>query len=275
MSDSFVLAARSAPPPPRRRKVLVTGASGNIGSYFAARNARRYDLRLMVRGDGPAEELEKSGEVVRGSLEDIDALKRLCSGIDTIMHLAADAQPDASWDSLLQNNIIGSYNLFIAAAAAGCRRVVYASSIHAVSGYPAGRQVHADDPVNPGDLYGVSKCFGEAMGRFMATQRGLSVIAIRIGAFQPLDTARDPGSVGLLDAFVSRDDLDQLLCRCIDDDSLQFAIVHGSSNNAFNRMDISESKELLGYEPRDDFAQHNPLLRDLNLAERQQHRGGG
>jgi uronate dehydrogenase len=63
---------------------------------------------------------------------------------------------------------VGLINVFGAAADAGCRRVVLASSIHAVSGYPAGYQIHADDPVNPGDLYGVSKCFGEAMGRMMA-----------------------------------------------------------------------------------------------------------
>ena len=54
-----------------------------------------------------------------------------------------------------------------AAKANGVRRVVFASSIHAVSGYPADYQVHTEEPVNPGDLYGVSKCFGEALGRYM------------------------------------------------------------------------------------------------------------
>ncbi|MDQ6860085.1 MAG: hypothetical protein M3032_02885 [Verrucomicrobiota bacterium] len=72
------------------------------------------------------------------------------------------------------------------------------------------------DPVNPGDLYGVSKCFGEALGRYFAEKEGLSVIALRIGAFQRRETAHAPENVGLVDAFVSRRDLNQLIGRCID-----------------------------------------------------------
>ena len=86
--------------------------------------------------------------------------------------MAGDPSPSATWESLLPTNIIGTYNIFVAAKAAGCRKVIYASSIHAVSGYPADVQVKTDEPVNPGDLYGVSKCFGEALGRYMAEQEG-------------------------------------------------------------------------------------------------------
>jgi nucleoside-diphosphate-sugar epimerase len=156
----------------------------------------------------------------------------------------------------------------VAAAAAGCRRVIFASSIHAVSGYAADTQVHPDDPVSPGDLYGVSKCFGEAMARFMATQHNLSAIAIRIGAFQPLEAAQDPDSMGMMTAFVSHRDLDQLIRRCIDDDRLRFAIVHGLSQNRFNRMDIETARELLGYRPEDDFTQENPNLSGLDLSDK-------
>ena len=47
-------------------------------------------------------------------------------------------------------------------------------------------QVKTSEPGNPGDLYGVTKCFGEALGRYMAEQEDLWVIALRIGAFQPI-----------------------------------------------------------------------------------------
>ena len=104
-------------------------------------------------------------------------------------------------------NITGTYNTYVAAKAAGCRRVIYASSIHAVSGYPADVQVKTIEPVNPGDLYGVSKCFGEAMGRYMAEQEGLSVIALRIGAFQPHESVSKESGIGMLDAWVSQRDL--------------------------------------------------------------------
>src|SRR4030095_14285462 len=131
------------------------------------------------------------------------------------------------WNSVLNDNMVGTYNTFIAAKQARCRRVIYASSIHAVSGYPADVQVKTYDPVNPGDLYGGSKCFGEALARYMAEQEGLSAIAIRIGAFQPPEAAQDEGSIGMLDAWVSRRDLNQLIEKSIDVEQLKFAIFHG------------------------------------------------
>lgn len=251
-----------------RRRVLVTGAGGNIGTYFAEHAGERYELRLMVRpGDEDAETLRRYGEVFEAELGDLERLKEACAGIDTVLHLAADPSPSATWDSLLDANIVGAYNMMIAAKAAGCRRLIYASSIHAVSGYPADVQVQTSDPVNPGDLYGVTKCFGEALGRYMAEQEGLSVIALRIGAFQPLEAARDEGSVGMMDAFVSRRDLQQLIERCIDDERIRFAIFNGLSDNRFKRLDISDARMLVGYAPQDDLTEENPRLRELRLGE--------
>jgi NAD(P)-dependent dehydrogenase (short-subunit alcohol dehydrogenase family) len=253
----------------KRRKVLVTGAAGNIGSYFAEHSRGRYDLRLMVRGDedrGKLDALRGFGELVTSDLSDLEHLKSLCRGVDTVIHLAASASPDTPWEQLLPNNIVGTYNVMVAAKAAGCRRVIYASSIHAVSGYPADVQVKSSDPVNPGDLYGVTKCFGEAMGRYMAEREGLSVIALRIGAFQPVETAEHAGSLEMMDMFVSRRDLNQLLERCVDVETLKFAVLHGLSDNRFKRLDITDARELVGYAPQDDITDLNPRLRELNLS---------
>ncbi len=251
-----------------RRRVLVTGAAGRIGSYFAEHAHHKYELRLMVREtDEGVEEIRPFGEVVIGELGDLERLKTLCDGIDTVVHMAADPSPSATWDDLLEANIVGAYNTFVAAKSAGCRRVVYASSIHAVSGYPPDVQVKTSEPVNPGDLYGVSKCFGEALARYMAEQEGLSAIAIRIGAFQPLEKARAEGSVSMLDAFVSQRDLHQLLERCVDVENIQFAVLHGVSDNRFKRLDISDARELVGYDPQDDLTEENPRLRELHLSE--------
>lgn len=252
---------------PGRRKVLVTGVPGHIGSFMAENTATKYELRLMTQRGDDAGELEKHGEVVEGDLGDLDSLRSACRGMDTVVHLAADPSPDATWDSVLHNNIIGTYNLLVAARSESCRRVIYASSIHAVSGYPADVQVKTSDPVNPGDLYGVSKCFGEAFSRYMAEQEGLSVIALRIGAFQPRDVATGEESLGMADSFVSRRDLLQLIERCIDDESLQFAIFNGLSNNRFKRLDISDARALVGYAPEDDFDELNPALHGLHLSE--------
>lgn len=251
----------------RRRPVLVTGAAGRIGSYFAEHSHYKYDLRLMVRAGDDTGSIREYGDVVEGDLGDLDAMKRFCAGIDTVVHMAGDPDPEATWRELLDANIIGSYHTFVAAKAARCRRVIYASSIHAVSGYPHDVQVKTSEPVNPGDLYGVSKCCAEAMGRYMAEQEGLSVIALRIGAFQSEASARRKDSIAWLDAWVSQRDLNQLIEKCIDVENVKFAILHGLSNNRFKRLDISDARELVGYEPQDDLTEVNPLVRDLKLSE--------
>ena len=251
-----------------RRHVLVTGAAGRIGSYFAEHSHDKYDLRLMVLEGEDTSHIQDFGEVVTGNLLDLEGLNRLCEGIDTVVHMAGDPDPSATWSSLLDANIIGTYNIFVAAKAAGCRRVIHASSIHAVSGYPGDVQVKTSEPVNPGDLYGVSKCFGEALGRYMAEKEGLSVISLRIGAFQPIEAAQKEEGLGLLDAFVSQRDLNQLITRCVDVENLQFAILHGLSDNRFKRLDISDARELVGYAPQDDATKELPQVKELNLNEK-------
>jgi len=268
MSEAYRL--EPTPPPARPRKVLVTGAAGRIGSYFARHSSDNYALSLVdhPRRAGDLDKLAAFGATATAELDDLDRLKELFAGVDTVLHLAADPSPAATWDSVRRNNITGAYHVFVAAKAAGCRRVVFASSIHAVSGYPDDVQVKTHDPVNPGDLYGVSKCFGEALGRYMAEQEGVSTICIRIGAFQPIEAARDKKGLRMLDAFVSRRDLNQLIHRCIDAERVRFAIVHGLSDNQFKRLDLSDTREMLGYDPVDDAARENPEIARLDLDER-------
>ncbi|CAA9249239.1 MAG: UDP-glucose 4-epimerase [uncultured Chthoniobacterales bacterium] len=249
------------------RLVLITGAAGNIGSYFAEQNRGRYRLRLMLRNGDKEAGLREYGEIVKGDITNLEQMKELCRGADTVLHLAASASPSSTWDEVLPANIIGTYNVFAAAKSADCRRVIYASSIHAVSGYPPDVQVKTSDPVNPGDLYGVSKCFGEALARYCAEKENLSAIALRIGAFQPIETAQDEANIGLLDAFVSQRDLNQLIIRCIDAEHIQWAVFNGLSNNRFKRLDLSDARELVGYEPQDDLAEEHPQLEPTELAE--------
>ena len=249
-------------------RVLVTGAAGHIGAYFARHNQGRYALRLMARGDEDnIADLHSWGEVVCGELGDLDALKRFAEGIDTIVHMAGNPGPSAVWQDLLDANIIGTYHVFAAAKAMGVKRVVYASSIHAVSGYPADVQVKTTEPVNPGDLYGVSKCFGEALARYMAEQEGVSAIAIRIGGFQPPQTVQQDQGITMLDDWISERDLNQLLQKCIDAPNIKYATLHGLSDNHFKRLDISDTRELVGYRPQDESARELPQLKDVPLEQ--------
>ncbi|CAF1500703.1 unnamed protein product, partial [Adineta ricciae] len=217
------------------RCVLVTGAAGTIGSYFSKNaNKQKYKLRLMVHPSNPRNAIEAitpHGDVIEAELEKLETLLKACEGVDTVLHLAAIADASAKWDSLLQNNIIGTCNIFLAAKKSGVKRVIYASSIHAVSGYAKNRQIRTSDPVNPGDLYGVSKCFGEALGCYMGEQEGLSTIAIRIGAYLPYSFLNNQSrGVSCMDSWLSEPDAIHLFERCIDaPPALKFAIVHGLS----------------------------------------------
>ena len=167
LSFDVQAAPLSGGPTNLRRRVLVTGAAGRIGSSFAEHSHDRYDLRLTdrsfaERGMG----LGSCGELLEGELHDLAFLKRACEGIDTVVHLAGSPEPASAWHELLETNIVGTYQTCVAARAAGCRRVVFASSIHAVAAYPPDVQVKTSEPSNPGDLYGVTKCFGESLGRY-------------------------------------------------------------------------------------------------------------
>jgi len=254
-----------------KRSVLVTGAAGHIGSYFAERAQQKYDLRLMVQHESDSAKIGGFGKVVECDLMDLDGLKKACTGVDTVLHLAGHASPNTTWESLRNENITGTYNVFAAAKSASVRRVIYASSIHAVSGYAPDIQVKPNDPVNPGDLYGVSKCFGEALARYMAEQEGLSSICIRIGAFQSIENAQKSTSAAMIDAWISPRDLEHLIEKCIDDDRLQFAIFHGLSDNRFKRLDISTARELLTYAPQDDLSVVNPELARMGLDGKMGH----
>lgn len=252
----------------RKLRVAVTGAAGRIGSFFVAHSGDRYELTLI---DHPKvtmpPEVARAGRMKPADLADLEGLKKAFGDADVVLHLAAVPSPTATWDDLHRNNIVGTYNAMVAAKAAGCGKIVFASSIHAVSGYPQGFQVHPEDAVNPGDLYGVTKCFGEAMGRYMSEQHDMSVIVVRITGFKPLEKALEQDSYRIMNAFVSRRDLAHLFDCAIDDVRLRFAVVHGESMNRFNRLNIALTRELLGYRPQDDLTQVNPELEALDLDE--------
>ena len=253
MGKAFTFRDHPFPPVEGRRRVLITGAAGRIGAYLAEHCRDLYDLRLMVRGDEPQIDLiEGFGDVCRCDLLDLEGLKRVCEGIDTVVHLAAEPSIHSTWEQVLPNNIVGSYNMFSAAKAEGCRRVVFASSVNAVNAFGQDAQVRSDDPVNPTNLYGVSKCFGEALCRFFANREGISAIALRIGAFQSLQEVHAPNNRIPWPVVITPRDLHQLVVRCIDDERLQFAIFQGMSNNRHNKYDISDARELIGYKPVDD-----------------------
>ncbi|MGH2559831.1 MAG: NAD-dependent epimerase/dehydratase family protein [Thermomicrobiales bacterium] len=236
-------------------RVLITGAAGRIGTSFRRFAGDRYAFRLADRAvDAIAE--PAGHEVIPLDVADLDACRAACTGVDVVMHLAADPSPSADfYGSLLDNNIKGAYNVFRAAADQECQRVIFASSVHAVEGYPHDRQLTPDVPVRPRNMYGVSKCFGEAVAQCFAVSEGLPSVCLRIGAYE--GGPRPPAATAhLLSMFLSQRDLNALLLRCIDaplpPPDQGAVVVHAISDNRFKRLDVTTTRHLFDFAPQDD-----------------------
>ena len=239
------------------RTVLLTGAAGNIGRAFRRLAVSHHQLRLADTKPIPLFPGE-AAEVISLDIADPDACRAACRDVDTVVHLAADPSPNAGfYESLLDNNIKGVYNIYQAAVDQGVRRVIFASSVHACGGYPDGYQPRTDTAPRPPNLYGATKAFGEALGSVFAAEHGLTSVAIRIGAFDHPPEDRDHPDPSEAAFFVSPRDLVQLIERCIDVPLSGFHVVHGLSGNRLPAFDVSSTRALVGYDPRDDgFAYH-------------------
>src|SRR6201987_856416 len=161
------------------QNVLITGAAGDIGTR----------LRKILRGVYPhlrASDIRKHAALPAGDdftpadLTDLAQVEKAVAGMGGIIHLGGHAV-EGSWETILNANIVGCYNLFEEARPAGFKRVVFASSNHAIGFYPRSLRIGVEVRVRPDSRYGVSKAFGEALGSLYADKHGLRVTCLRIG----------------------------------------------------------------------------------------------
>ena len=228
------------------KHVMITGAAGKIGSVL--RKALRASYPLVRLLDiAPLGAAENGEEVCAVDIRDAAALERAMAGIDCVVHLAG-MSVEAPWEQVLPLNIEGCYNVFEAARRSGVKRIVFASSNHAIGFHRRERFIDTNVVPRPDTRYGVSKVFGEALGRLYADKYGLSVACLRIGSFLTPDRPTD--SRQLL-TWISHRDMVQLTRRCIDHPDYHFVIVYGVSNNLRSSWDNSSVK-FLGYRPEDD-----------------------
>lgn len=233
-----------------KRKILLTGAAGRIGTAYRKHAASQYAFRL-VDIQTVADPEEHESMVL--NLADPDAAQQACEGMDTVIHLAADPRTTAEfYEDLVEPNFKATYNIYRAAKDAGCKRLIFASSVNAVGAYPKERQVRTTDAPCPGNVYGASKAFGESLGAYFGYAEGLSNICIRIGAVGELHHLRPDASERVRSIFITYRDLCHLLDRCVETPGIPFAVVHGVSNNRVNWLDLTETSRLLDYHPVDD-----------------------
>lgn len=256
------------------KTVLITGAEGNIGTGLRRNLAGRYTLRSLTRDR--VEGLESTV----ADVADLDALMPAFAGVAAVIHLAASATVDAAWKDVLHNNIEGLYNVLEASRLSGVGQVVFASSNHAIGGYEAdgapeiyrrgsGVMVGVEAPLRPDSLYGVSKAFGEAMGRYFVEKFGLKVYCLRIGSVLTDDDPRsreiteEPGPFWLppmtaeqrlrryAATWLSHADLARLVDACLRAEHISFGIYYGVSDNPYRFWTLDNARADLGYWPED------------------------
>ena len=232
-------------------RILLTGAAGGIGTRLRKLLKPVYpDLRLSDITK-PAD-LHPDETFLAADLARIDEVEKIVDGVDGIIHLGG-ISGEAPWEGILQSNIIGCYNLFEAARRKGVKRVVFASSNHAVGFYPRHHHIGVDVTVRPDSRYGVSKAFGEALGSLYADKHGLRVLCLRIGNFgdKPLDKRR-------LSIWVKPEDLVQLIRIGLEHADLRFEIFYGASRNERAWWDNHRAYDY-GYRPTgraEDYLEH-------------------
>ncbi|MGH8876700.1 MAG: NAD-dependent epimerase/dehydratase family protein [Stackebrandtia sp.] len=230
-----------------QQRILITGGAGKVAQMLRPRLARDgRSLRLLDLRE--PEPLPGTGdeEVVLGSVTDAAAMAEACRGVDAVIHLGGQSV-EATAENVIDLNIRGTLTTLEATRAAGVRRIVLASSNHAV-GF-CGRDeapVAANSPGRPDTFYGLSKVTMEAAGHMYADRYGLDVIALRIGSWFPTP----PGVRGLA-TWLSPDDGARLVEACLAVGSPGFRIVWGISRNTRRWFSLAEG-QAIGYHPEDD-----------------------
>lgn len=241
--------------------ILITGMSGLIGGVTRQRLSPRAALSALNRSG------VNGVPTTQADLADYDAIRPAFDGQDVVVHLAAKAGENFTWDELLQTNIVGTRNVLAAAQDAGCKRVVFASSGATVSGWelvepyksivearyddaPAEwPMIRHDMATRPTGVYGSTKVWGEAIARHVADTSPLSVICLRIGYVNAADRPSRPRDFAV---WCSQRDIAEAIAGCVDaPDDVHFDIVFATSRNKWGYRDLAHAAEVIGFEPQD------------------------
>lgn len=224
------------------KTVLITGATGDVGTHLRRELAGKYKLRLS---DKRPLKPGKGEKFMRADISKMADALRITKGVDAIVHLGGYSV-EGPWEVIHKANIVGCYNVFEAARKNRVKRILFATSNHAVGFYRRDQTIDHRVYIKPDGRYGVSKVFGEALGSLYADKYGMQVFLMRIGNVNPvpLDKRR-------LSIWLSPRDLAQLVSIGIDHPDIRFEIVYGVSGNQRSWYDNSNAARL-GYRPKDD-----------------------
>lgn len=239
-------------------EILITGATGTIGKELTKHLKDKHQLTLVdIDFSEFPNELKQDTKIVETDLVDRENWRGLLKDIEYVIQLAGEPNQHAEfYGDLEELNFEIPHNLFDEALEAKqLKRIIFASSIHAVDAYPNDVQVKTTDPIRPSGLYGVSKVYIEALATHHAYVNDIPSIGIRIADYtvnneKLLDEEVDEAGMAM---FFSARDMNHLIDCCLEADLDEpYLLVNGLSNNTFKRLSIEEAKNKLGYEPQDN-----------------------
>ncbi len=238
------------------KKLVLTGAAGRLGSYLREPLSKLADEFISSDIAENVGRLYPNETYVKADLTVLDEMMVLLEGADMVVHFGAIGD-EAPFETLLGPNFIGAYNVWEAAYKNKLKRVVYASSIHAVGMYPKNEFIGTDVPHRPDTFYGLAKCFAEDLGSLYWDKRGLESVHMRILSCAQVSNPRAIGT------WLSYDDLIQLVEKSITTPVTGFSIVYGVSNNDRAPVDNSNASHL-GYRPKDNAEQFSTEIYTTN-----------
>ena len=224
-------------------RILITGAAGRLGSVLR-KGLVPLARKLRLAHHSPMTALHDHEELVTFDLGDMEATIAACEGCDAIVHFGAAAL-ESPWQTILDSNIRGTYHIFEGARKHGARRVIFASSVHAVGYYRLDEQVGLDDPIRPDTLYGVSKTFGESISRLYWDKFGLESVCLRL-----FSSFSKPKNRRMLWSYLSFDDCARLTTAALTAPRVGHTISYGVSDNKVKVIDNSAANHL-GFTARD------------------------
>ena len=229
------------------KKIVLTGAAGRLGSYLRQPLSTLCDALVSTDVRELTATLYPCEQFVQADLADYDAIQALTNEAEMVIHFGGHAD-EKTFPEILHANIIGCYNVWQAAHVAGVRRIVYASSIHAVGMYPKNHAIDSEVQHRPDSYYGLSKCFAEDMARLYWEKKGLETVCLRIMSCANVTNARALGS------WLSYPDLARLVTAAVTTPVAGFAIIYGVSDNHRSPVD-NRKASFLGYRPCDNAEQ--------------------
>lgn len=218
----------------RVKTLVVTGCAGRVAAMIAPHLRPQFRL-LGIDVEPPATGVVD--EFVTADVRDVETVAEQLAGADAVLHLAGQPTEADFRERLLPRNIDGTWAAYEAAVRAGTPRFVFGSTLQTVQGYERGVRVPPAAAPRPTSVYGCSKLFGEALGRYHADASGLGVACLRMGAVRTAGSP-DLADAGLQGLWLGSRDLAALIAAAIES-TVPFAIVTAVSPPATDRFDTA------------------------------------